>query len=94
VIIVGDMKLTNPMHDVSGPPGVDTATPGEVAAALGTSEGGLAQMRFRGTGPNYIRIGGAKRGRILYRWSDVRAYLDAKTIQPTDPAGTAPDGAA
>jgi hypothetical protein len=50
-------------------------------------------MRFRGTGPNYIRIGGAKRGRILYRWSDVRAYLDAKTIT-TDPAGTAPDGAA
>lgn len=92
--MVGDMKLINPMHDKSGPPGVDTATPGEVAAALGTSEGGLAQMRFRGTGPNYIRIGGAKRGRILYRWSDVRAYLDAKTIQPTDPNSDTPGGAA
>jgi hypothetical protein len=38
-------------------------------------------MRYRGTGPKFIRVGARK---VLYRWSDVRAYLDANTIQRTD----------
>lgn len=64
----------------------DTALPAEVAAALFTSEGGLAQMRYRGTGPKFIKRG----RRVLYRWSDVRAYLDANTIERTgDPLGAA-----
>jgi hypothetical protein len=68
------------------PAGIDTAMPPEVAAALGTSEAGLAQMRYRGTGPRFIKRG----SRVLYRWSDVRAYLDANTIGRTDdPVGGA-----
>lgn len=66
--------------------GTDTATCGQVAAALFTTEAGLAQMRYRGTGPRYVKRG----RRVIYRWSDVRAYLDENTIQRTgDPRGVA-----
>jgi hypothetical protein len=61
---------------------IDTALPSQVAPVLGTSEAGLAQMRYRGTGPRFVKRG----RRVLYRWSDVRAYLDANTCQRTDDA--------
>jgi hypothetical protein len=64
----------------------DTALPSQVAAALFTTEAGLAQMRYRGTGPKFVKRG----RRVLYRWSEVRKYLDANTIQRTDdPRGVA-----
>ena len=62
------------------PADIDTALPEEVAPVLGTSLAGLAQMRYRGTGPRFVKRG----RRVLYRWSDVRAYLDANTCQRTD----------
>lgn len=66
---------------------VDTASPREVAAVLHTTEAGLAQMRYRGTGPKFCKVGPRK---VVYRWSDVRAYLDANTMQRTDdPRGAA-----
>ena len=58
----------------------DVTPPPPVAKLLGTTEDGLAQMRYRGTGPKFIRRG----RRILYRWSDVRDYLDANTRQRTE----------
>jgi hypothetical protein len=68
------------------PSDIDTAFPTLVAAVLGTTEAGLAQMRYRGTGPRFVKRG----RRVLYRWSDVRAYLDANTVQRTDdPCGAA-----
>ena len=70
-----------------------TALPREVAPVLHTTTGGLAQMRYKGTGPKYIKVGGGGRGggRVLYRWSDVYDYLDERTMQRTDdrPAATA-----
>jgi hypothetical protein len=62
------------------PADIDTAAPEQVALVLGTSAAGLAQMRYRGTGPRFVKRG----RRVLYRWSDVRAYLDANTLQRTD----------
>lgn len=62
------------------PTDIDTATPAQVAPVLDTTEAGLAQMRYRGTGPRFVKRG----RRVLYRWSDVRAYLDANTLQRTD----------
>lgn len=53
----------------------DIATPAQVAEALDTTERGLAQMRFRGTGPRFVKVG----SRVLYRWSDVQAYLERNT---------------
>jgi hypothetical protein len=68
----------------------DTALPGQVAAALFTTEAGLAQMRYRGTGPRFVKRG----RRVLYRWSDVRDYLDANTCQRTDDPRGVPVGPA
>jgi hypothetical protein len=56
------------------------ATPEQVAEALYTTVARLAQDRYRGTGPRFIKHG----RRVLYRWADVRAYLDANTLQRTD----------
>lgn len=65
----------------------DTATAKEVAAYLHTTEAGLAQLRYRGTGPQFCKVGPRK---VIYRWSDVHAYLDANTCQRTDdPRGVA-----
>ncbi len=65
----------------------DTATSKEVAAYLHTSEAGLAQLRYRGMGPKFIRVGPRK---VIYRWSDVQKYLDDNTCQ----CGDGPRGAA
>ncbi|MDB2215630.1 Uncharacterised protein [Mycobacteroides abscessus subsp. massiliense] len=66
---------------------IDTATPKEVAAYLHTSEAGLAQLRYRGQGPKFCKVGPRK---VIYRWTDVHAYLDANTCQRSDdPRGAA-----
>lgn len=68
------------------PADIDTALPSQVAPVLGTTEAGLAQMRYRGTGPQFFKVG----RKVVYRWSDVRNYLNANTIQRTDdPRGAA-----
>lgn len=61
------------------PADLDVALPRDVAALLDTTPNGLAQMRYRGTGPRFIKRG----RRVLYRWSDIRAYLDANTMTIT-----------
>jgi hypothetical protein len=67
------------------PVDLDIALPPEVAAALDTTLCGLAQMRYRGTGPRFIKRG----RRVLYRWSDVRDYLDSNTHVRTFGRGAA-----
>jgi hypothetical protein len=48
------------------------ATPAEVAEALHTTTASLAQMRYRGDGPKFVRAG---RKRVLYRWLDVEQWI-------------------
>jgi predicted DNA-binding transcriptional regulator AlpA len=63
------------------------ATATDVAQHLGYSPEGLAQMRYRGTGPKFIKLGGRA---VRYRWSDVEAWLDRQTMERTgDNAGSA-----
>jgi hypothetical protein len=57
----------------------ELGTPPEVAKVLHCTESGLAQMRYKGTGPKFIKVG----HKVLYRWTDVRAYLDANTTTQT-----------
>lgn len=59
----------------------ELATAAQVADFLQISEAALAQNRYRGVGPKYIRHG----RRIFYRWADVQAYLDAATVGPASP---------
>lgn len=68
------------MADLPIPAEIDTARPSQVAVKLGTSEAGLAQMRYRGTGPKFCKVG----RRVMYRWSDVLSYLESNTAQRTD----------
>jgi predicted DNA-binding transcriptional regulator AlpA len=56
------------------------ATPAEVAQYLHTTTASLAQDRYKGTGPRFIKRG----RRVLYRRSDVLEWLDRNTIQRTD----------
>jgi predicted DNA-binding transcriptional regulator AlpA len=46
--------------------------PEDLADLLSVSTGQLAQMRYLGTGPQYVKIG----TRVRYALSDVRAWLD------------------
>lgn len=57
--------------------------PDELADHLGTSLGNLAQMRYRGIGPKFIKIGGKA---VRYRQSDIDAWLAAQTRQQTGEA--------
>jgi hypothetical protein len=56
----------------------DLAKPPKVASVLEVTVDALTQMRYRGTGPAYTRVG----GRIRYRWSDVERYLAEQTVTP------------
>lgn len=56
------------------------ATPNEVAEYLHTTTASLAQDRYKGTGPKFIKRG----SRVLYRWSNVLEWLDRNTIQRID----------
>jgi hypothetical protein len=51
-----------------------------VAEHLHTTTAALAQDRYKGTGPKFIKHG----SRVLYRWSDVLEWLDHNTFQRTD----------
>ncbi|WP_073694417.1 helix-turn-helix domain-containing protein [Mycobacterium sp. ST-F2] len=66
---------------------LDTLTAKQVAAILHTSEAGLAQMRYRGTGPKFVRSGLRK---VIYTRQSVEDFLAENTIQRTDdPRGAA-----
>ncbi len=57
------------------------ATPAEVAEALHTTPATLAQWRYRGDGPKFVRAG---RRRVLYRWADVEAWIANAVHTRTD----------
>lgn len=54
--------------------------PSALAEEWGTTEANLAQQRYRGNGPRFIKITGRA---VRYRRSDINAYLDAQTRQRT-----------
>jgi predicted DNA-binding transcriptional regulator AlpA len=58
------------------------ASPAEVAAVLGISTAQLANFRYLGTGPAFVKVG----RRVRYRWSDLAAYVEAQTRQQTGTA--------
>jgi len=66
---------------------IDTLTSKQVAAILHTSEAGLAQMRYRGNGPKFVKAGPRK---VIYTRQSVEDFLAENTIQRTDdPRGAA-----
>ena len=61
----------------------DLMAPAELAAKLGKSPAALAQWRYLGRGPRFIKLG----RNIRYRTSDVDAWLDQQTMQRTGESG-------
>lgn len=55
------------------------ATPEQVAEYLSTTKGTLAQMRYLGTGPAFVKLGKA----VRYRWEDVDAWVEAQRYAQT-----------
>ncbi|MFE1592113.1 helix-turn-helix transcriptional regulator [Nocardia sp. NPDC058705] len=58
------------------------AEPKAIADFLGTTPQQLAQYRYLGKGPRYIKVG----KRVRYRWSDVEAWLTDNTRTTTGAA--------
>ncbi|MFE7719590.1 helix-turn-helix transcriptional regulator [Nocardia rhizosphaerihabitans] len=56
------------------------ATPREVAAYTGLTEPALAQLRYLGRGPKFLKITGRH---VRYRWEDIEAWLESSTRQST-----------
>jgi predicted DNA-binding transcriptional regulator AlpA len=57
-------------------------TAAELAEKLHKTAAALAQWRYKGVGPKFVKIGGG----VRYRASDVEAWLDAQTRTQTGPA--------
>ena len=62
----------------------------EVAEWLGTKPGVLAQWRYRGVGPRFIKVGRS----VMYDVADLEAWLASQTFQGTAQAQAAINGAA
>ncbi|MGW4997473.1 helix-turn-helix transcriptional regulator [Streptomyces hydrogenans] len=58
--------------------------PAQVEARYGIAQQTLANWRWSGIGPAYIKTSPARSGRVLYRPSAIEAWLQAQTI----PAGS------
>ena len=52
---------------------------------LGTTSA-LAERRWRGEGPNYIKTGRGRAGRVFYRRSEIEQFLDDCTVAPRSAA--------
>ena len=59
-------------------------TPADIAAELSVTTGHLAQMRYLGTGPRYVKVSGRK---VRYRRDDVDKWLEARSHTSTSDAG-------
>lgn len=55
----------------------------EAAGLLRISRRTLERMRVDGTGPRYLKAGPGKRSRVLYRQSDILAWLERQTYGST-----------
>ncbi|GAB2328454.1 DNA-binding protein [Streptomyces variabilis] len=45
------------------------------------STASLAERRWRGSGPDYIKTGEGRGGRVWYRRSAIEAWLEAQTVR-------------
>ncbi len=63
------------------PEDLQLLTEEEAARLLRISVKRLQNQRWRGTGPKCVKPG----AKVLYRLSDLRAYLDAMTVAPQPP---------
>ncbi len=63
-----------------------TVSPSEAAQRIGLRPGTLANMRWRGDGPRYIKVG----GRVRYRLVDLAVWLEDQIRESTSDGGGDP----
>ena len=68
------MFLQKPSHTNH----IGLLTAKQAARYLSISTKWLANQRWQGTGPNFIRVGGA----VRYRVSDLEQFLEEAVVQP------------
>ncbi|MEV5441408.1 DNA-binding protein [Streptomyces sp. NPDC052644] len=56
-------------------------TPKQVHVEYGFSTQTLANWRWMGTGPDFIKTSPGRSGRILYRRTAIERWLTAQTVQ-------------
>lgn len=57
-------------------------TPAEAGGVLAITKGALAQLRYMGTGPSFVRVSGRS---IRYRQEDLDAWIHANVHGSTRP---------
>lgn len=55
-------------------------SPKGVAQEYGIPVGSLANLRWRGTGPRYVKRG----TKVLYKRADVEEWLESQTVEPVE----------
>lgn len=78
------------MSSHSAPPGAspsDLLTTVEAARFLRLSVPTLERLRLSGDGPVFIKLGPGKRSRVVYRRSDLDAWLHAQRRDSTSQRG-------
>lgn len=66
---------------MSTQPARPLATDQDFADFAGLSIGQIAQLRYLGRGPKFIRVTGRQ---VRYRWEDIDAWLDTRTCLRSD----------
>lgn len=64
-------------------PALILLTSNETADLLRISRRTLERMRVEGNGPRYLKVGGGKRSRVLYREGEILAWLERNSFGST-----------
>lgn len=64
-------------------PALILLTSNETADLLRISRRTLERMRVEGGGPRYLKVGGGKRSRVLYREGEILAWLEQNSFGST-----------
>jgi excisionase family DNA binding protein len=59
----------------------------EAAAMLRVAKSTLERMRVQGTGPRFLKVGPGKRSRVLYRQTEIDAWLEKQSFGSTSEYG-------
>jgi len=55
----------------------------QLAKRWGLEPQTIRSWRLKGYGPQYVRLGDRKRGRVVYRLEDIQAWEQARTFTST-----------
>ncbi len=71
----------------TGVPSFECLTTLEAARILRVAKSTLERMRVNGTGPRYLKVGPGKRSRVLYRATEITAWLESQSYGSTSEYG-------